>query len=329
MKLRIGILGKANIAIRSIIPTLQSLQEYFEIVAIATRKKGATELSHEGIPIIEGYDNLLKIKELNAIYIPLPNSLHYPWIKKALDLNINVWVEKSLACTLAETEELVEKARSKKLVLLESFQFRFHKQIYKIKDLLQESVVGEVRSFRSSFGFPPFHDKNNIRYQPELGGGALLDAGAYTIKASQLFLGKNLRVASAQWCINSEFEVDLWGNGMLISEDGLKVAHLSFGFDNFYQCGIEIWGSTGKLFTNRLFTAKKGFIPSARIETADGVREVELPEDDAFRNIAIHFHHLTTHRNYEDMEYENQNNIEQARLIEEFRKTAKQCRKYL
>jgi predicted dehydrogenase len=118
--------------------------------------------------------------------------------------------------------------------------------------------IGELRCVRASFGFPPFPDAGNIRYQPELGGGALLDVGAYPIKISQILLGENLSVTAAKTFVDSEKCVDIWGGGFLSQNDGPLFSEIAFGFDHHYQCGIELWGSRGKLTANRLFTAPPG-----------------------------------------------------------------------
>jgi len=319
MRIKIGVLGKANIALRSIIPTLAELSDQFEIVAIATRSKADGESDINGIPVIEGYDQLLDIDTLDAVYIPLPIGMHYEWIRKALNKGLHVWVEKSLASTESEVKELISLAKEKQLVVLESFQFRFHKQLKSIQESLKGGIIGEVRSFRASFGFPPFPDADNIRYQKSLGGGALLDAGAYTLKTAALFLGKDVEVVAAQLAMDEDRQVDIYGNGMLKTKDGAATAQVSFGFDNFYQCGIEVWGSKGKLFTNRLFTARKGFVPQMTIETNEGSKTVDLPEDDAFTNIALHFHKMLKDKDSDLRNEEYEQNLLQAKLIESFK----------
>ena len=105
---------------------------------------------------------------------------------------MHVLVEKSLACEYAQVVELNDLAKKKGLALIENFQFRFHSQLQYIKNIVGSGKIGELRCIKSAFGFPPFQEKNNIRYQKELGGGALLDAGAYPIKISQIFMGYDI-----------------------------------------------------------------------------------------------------------------------------------------
>ena len=98
---------------------------------------------------------------------------------------------------------------SEKLVLIENFQFLHHFQMREIKKVIKENKIGELRNIKASFG--SFKDLNNIRYKKNLGGGSLLDAGAYPIRISQHILGSNLYVDSALY-YDTEKEVDIWGS---------------------------------------------------------------------------------------------------------------------
>lgn len=320
-KINIGILGCANIAQRFIIPTLKELEE-FNILGIASRtKERADEFAKEfDTKPFYSYEDLLEVKNLEAVYIPLPNSLHYEWIKKSLNKNLHVLVEKSMACDYAEVVELNELARQKGLILIENFQFRFHSQIRYIKDLVDSGKIGELRNIRASFGFPPFSDTDNIRYKKALGGGALLDAGAYPMKISQIFLGTNISVDSASLATPSDKEVDIWGSAHIKQNSGKLTSQIAFGFDHFYQNNIELWGSKGKIYTNRVFTAAPGFEPTIEIETNDGKEMITLPSDNHFKNMLKHFYTLVILKESIDDEYSQ--NINQARLINELKEKA-------
>ena len=317
-KINIGILGCANIAQRFIIPTLNEMEE-FNLVGIASRtKEKADKFSQEfDTKAFYGYESLLENTSLDVVYIPLPNNLHYEWIKKALEKNLHVLVEKSMACKYEEVVELNNLAKEKGLVLVENFQFRFHLQLQYIKELVDSGKIGELRNIRTSFGFPPFADTDNIRYKKDLGGGALLDAGAYPLKISQIFLGDDISVQSASLDTPKDKEVDIWGSAYLKQNNGNSASQIAFGFDHFYQNNIELWGSKGKIYTNRIFTAAPEFEPTIEIETDDGKEIVKLPSDNHFKNMLKHFHtQIITKENIED---EYVQNINQARLIKELK----------
>ena len=313
--IKIGVLGCANIAQRFILPSIYK-SSFFELVGVSSRSKEKADSIANifNTRAYYNYDSLLE-SNLDAIYIPLPNGLHYEWIKKALNKNLHVLVEKSLACNLNEAMELNLLAKSNGLVLMENFQFRFHKQLKFIIDKLDQGCIGDIKLLRSSFGFPPFEDKDNIRYKKNIGGGALLDAGAYTIKVSQIFLGPEIYIDSAILDTPSDMEVEISGSAYIKQKNGSKAAQIAFGFDHFYQNNLEIWGSRGKLTASRIFTAAPGIKAAIRIECSDGSDNVHLIEDDHFLNMLDHFSGLINSECSIDKEYEQNEN--QARLIAE------------
>ena len=322
--MNIGILSTAKIATRSVIPTLLALSEQFKVIGIASRSiEKATQVSDAfGCKAYESYDSLLAEDDINAVYIPLPTGLHFEWVTKSLNAGKHVLCEKSLACTFSETQQMVDLAKSMGLALVENFQFRFHSQLETLQKIIRDGMIGEVRTIRSSFGFPPFPEKDNIRYNKELGGGALLDAGAYMMKVGSILLGKNAKVSSAVWHVDPKLGVDLHGSGLLINSNTRISAHIAFGFDHFYQCGVEVWGSLGRLRTNRLFTARADHCPEIDIEIASGCKKIELDTDDHFRKMLQYFHKVCDNDSgaLRDLEY-NQNLI-QAQLIQQFRDLA-------
>ncbi len=318
-KIKIGILGCANIAVRSVIPVIKELQEHFTLVGISSRTKAKADqwAKEMDTQAFYSYDAILDNTIIDAVYIPLPNSLHFEWAKKALEKGIHVLMEKSLACSFDEVQELVNIAEKKQLALVENFQFRFHHQLQKIQQIIEDKTIGELRCVRSAFGFPPFSDVDNIRYKKELGGGALLDAGAYPIKISSLLLGKNIEVKAAKKNTLADSEVDIWGGGMIVQRNGQLFSEIAFGFDNYYQCNLELWGSKGKLTASRIFTAPPGFVPEVVVETQGNKEVIEVEACNHFENILKYFHTVCFSEEKQKQEYEA--NILQARLINEFK----------
>jgi dTDP-3,4-didehydro-2,6-dideoxy-alpha-D-glucose 3-reductase len=318
-KINIVVLGCANIAERFIMPSLKELSDNFNLVGIASRAKvKADEFANRfETQAYYSYKSILEHDELDAVYIPLPNSLHYEWIKKSLEKNLHVLVEKSMSCNYDEVLELNNIAKEKNLVLIENFQFRFHSQLKYIKDLVDSGKIGRLRNIRSSFGFPPFSDKGNIRYSKELGGGALLDAGAYTLKISQIFMGDDISVDTSHLKFDKDNHIDIYGSASLSQNNGDIVSQVSFGFDNYYQCNIELWGSKGKIYTNRIFTPPPGYTPLIELETQDGKDIIQLEKDNHFLNMLKYFYNKIVTK--DSMENEYKDNINQARLINEIK----------
>ena len=320
-KIRIAVLGMASIARRSVIPEIL-LCDKFELAGIASRDLQNAQQNAETYrtAVFHGYESIIDKKYADAVYIPLPNSLHFEWVMKALDKGMHVWVEKSLGCNATEVKLLNDKASEKGLALLENFQFRFHSQLSYIKNIVESGELGSLRSIRSSFGFPPFPDENNIRYQKDLGGGALLDAGAYPLKISQLFLMGNLEIAASNLIYDQSLGVDTWGGAYLRETDGELFSQIAFGFDHNYECSIELWGNKGKLYTNRIFTAPPGYKPLFLINKGGKQTTIEIEQDNAFRNILMYFYDLIHDASKANVEY--QQNITQSILLEQIRTKA-------
>jgi predicted dehydrogenase len=317
--IKIGVLGAANIAERSVIPAIKEVKKIFELIGIASKTPGKAQRFADkfNTNAYTDYQSLIDVKALEAVYIPLPNGIHYEWIKKALQNNKHVLVEKSLACTLMQVEELNHLAKEKNCVLLENFQFRYHSQLQYIKNLLNSGTIGELRVIRSSFGFPPFQDKHNIRYSKELGGGALLDAGSYSLKVVQELVDDYVYVDSASLFMEGEKKVDMWGSAYLKIKKSNLAAQIAFGFDNFYQCNVELWGSKGHIKANRIFTAPPGLNPEIEICSAQANKTILLQADNHFNNMLKYFSELIHSEHGRNREYEQ--NINQARLVSEVR----------
>lgn len=320
MKLNWGILGTANIAERSIIPAIIATRNN-QLKAIASRSQNSADTLADKFQVIgiEGYQRLLENKDINAVYIPLPTGMHYEWVKKALLAGKHVLVEKSAVENYEEATELITIAKQKKLALVENFQFQHHTQHQYVFELLEKDIIGDIRCFRSSFGFPPFSLENNIRYDKALGGGALLDSGAYTLKAVSVMMGGNFEVSDAFLSYHDKFKVDWYGGGSLINREKNILAQVAFGFDNFYQCNYEIWGSKGKITSHRAFTAKPNFNPPITIELNGEKREEQLPTDNHFHNMIQHFTKIIETKDFEE-EYEKI--LRQSFLIDTFRQKA-------
>ncbi|HKF45991.1 MAG TPA: Gfo/Idh/MocA family oxidoreductase [Terracidiphilus sp.] len=189
-KVRWGVLSTAKIGVEKVIPAMQ-LGKHSEVTAIASRdaaraRKAADEL---GIAKAYGsYEELLADPEIDAIYNPLPNQLHVPWTAKAAEAGKHVLCEKPLSMTVAEAESLLEVRAKNNVKIGEAFMIRSFTQWMRLKELLAEGAVGELRAVMAWFSY--FNvDPTNIRNILETGGGALYDIGCYCIQAARTGFG--------------------------------------------------------------------------------------------------------------------------------------------
>ncbi len=191
-KVRWGILGAANIAVKKVIPAMQA-GKYCEIAAIASRniekaKRTAKDLN---IPkFYDSYENLLNDSSIEAVYIPLPNHLHIEWAIKAATAGKHVLCEKPIGLKAEEVRKLIEIRDKTGVKIQEAFMVRTHPKWLKVRDLIKAGRIGKLEAITGFFSY--FNaDASNIRNKPEMGGGALMDIGCYCINISRfIFAGK-------------------------------------------------------------------------------------------------------------------------------------------
>lgn len=341
--MKLGIICPSEIALRRFMPALQNIDE-FEFVGIGVCSveerfennlpeqnvvdavmqqeydKAQVFIVQYGGKLFEGYQTIVESDEIDAIYIPLPPALHYRWAKMALENGKHVLVEKPSTISACQTAELCDIALSKGLGFHENYMFAFHQQLSEIDQLIESGEIGDVRLYRISFGFPR-RAANDFRYNKALGGGALIDAGGYTIKYATMLLGETAKLRYAQMNYLDEFEVDIYGSAALVNNDGVT-AQIAFGMDNNYKCELEAWGSRGCLTTGRVLTAPVGFVPTVTIRKGNDDEVRNLSADDAFRKSIQRF--IDCIKDSSERESNCKQIVKQAQLVDEFHKLAEQ-----
>ena len=253
--LRIGVLGCANIArqfCRDLAPS-----PAVRVVAAASRQLATAQAFARdlGIPRALGsYAALLADPEVDAVYLPLPNSLHAEWAIAAAAHGKHVLCEKPLALGLAQARAMFDAARQHGVMLLEAYPYWFQPQTGDLVALLQAGAIGTVRSVQASFGFTLARPEGNIRMSPALGGGALLDAGSYPLSLIRLVMGQapaQVR-ADARWAgAGPGDSVDIAMAATLLFADG-RQAQLHCAMDSALHRHAQIVGSTGVIETEYL-----------------------------------------------------------------------------
>lgn len=343
--MNIGVICPSEIAIRRFMPALKKCndlsfvgvgvfskdelygsQNYsdqeFGKVLNEEKKKAQVFIDQYGGKIFNSYFEIVTSPEVDAIYIPLPPALHYRWARIALESGKHVFLEKPATIGANDTKELIKIASSKGLVLHENYMFAFHEQLDAIDQIIKSGAIGEIRLYNICFGFPR-RASGDFRYNKELGGGALIDAGGYTIRYATRLLGQNVKIRYAQSNYLDGFGVDMYGSAALVNADGLT-AQIAFGMDNNYKCELEAWGSKGCLTTRRVLTAPEGFVPTAILREGNEEKIIELPSDDAFYKSIMHFVDCIEDEKVRAERYEII--LKQAELVDEFRKQAGTCK---
>ena len=242
-KLRWGILSTARIN-RRFIPALKKAA-LSELVACGGRDPGRTcdFAARWGIGEAEPCcGSVLDRPDIDAVYIPLPNSLHREWAVRAARAGKHILCEKPLGLDGAEAEEMAAAARENGVVLMEAMAYRSHPQFLRLRELLREGAVGRVRLIRAWFRFT-LPEGENIRWSPDLGGGVLLDVGCYPVNFALAVAGEAPESVS---CVRrlGPTGVDVLTAGRLEFPSG-TIAQFDCSFVLPYAVGAEVIGESG------------------------------------------------------------------------------------
>lgn len=273
-KVKWGVMGTADIAKGQTIPGML-LAEHCDLFAIAGRNIDKANSYREAFGFRKAfgsYDELLADPEVEAVYIPLPNSLHHEWTLKALKAKKHVLCEKPLALTEEQAADMFRAAEENGVLLMEAFAYLHSPLIQAVKAEVDAGAVGEIRYLESAFitGRRPDTD---IRLRKETGGGALYDLGCYDVSMAMWMLGKepDTVLATAQF---SEKKIDLFTSALLLYGNG-TVAHLDCGMvlPGGRQDRFHIWGTLGEIVSPVEFN-QCGEIPYTIIR--DGKEETKV-----------------------------------------------------
>lgn len=270
-KIKWGILGYARIAKNSLIPAIQDSPNS-ELYALASgdpeKLKECREL--DLCPkLYSRYEEVLEDPEVQAVYIPLPNSMHKDWAIRAMKMGKHVLCEKPISLNADECREMIAAARENGVLLMEAFMYRFTDRAFKVKEIVDSGEIGEVKYINSTFRFL-LDRPNTIKVKPELGGGSLYDVGCYPVSFVNWITGKLPVSCSSESVL--ENGVDTIFTGVLKYEDGL-IATVNSGFNAFKETRSEIIGTKGRIDIPDTFAGLDGIVT---VETGDGIRQVSV-----------------------------------------------------
>jgi len=219
---RWGVLSAANIAVKRVAPAIAASSNG-RLVAIGSRNPQRAEELFAFAPevIIYGdYESVVNDPEIEAIYIPLPNSLHAEWTIKALQAGKHVLCEKPLAVTAEQGVTMVQAARENGMLLMEAFMYRFHPQTIWALEQIANGRIGNVKLIHSSFSFNVGSRPHDIRLQADLAGGSLMDVGCYPVNLCRAIYGHTPIAVGARVYTPAMGEVERFASAVLDFDDG-------------------------------------------------------------------------------------------------------------
>jgi predicted dehydrogenase len=253
-KIRWGVLGAARIARTKVIPAMQRSAEC-EVVALASRSLETARASAAalGIPRAYGsYEELLEDRDVDAVYVPLPNHLHVPWSIKAAEAGKHVLCEKPIALDAGEARKLLAVRDRTGVLIQEAFMVRSHPQWLAVREEVRGGRIGQLRAIQMAFSY--FNrDPGNVRNQAGVGGGALMDIGCYPIVLSRFLFGAEPLRVIASVDRDPEFGTDRLTSALLEFPDGQSSFTCSMQLA-YYQ-RAQVLGTRGRIEVEIPFNA--------------------------------------------------------------------------
>ena len=247
-KVRIGILGAARIAPNAVIAPARNHREA-EVVVVAARDRAKAEAfaAKHGVPRVAAtYQAVIDDPDIDAVYNPLPNGLHAEWTRKAVAAGKHVLCEKPFTANAAEAEVVAAEASGSGLVVMEAFHYRYHPMAKRAVEIIAGGELGAIRRVEAAFCFP-LPRFSDIRYQLDLAGGAMMDAGCYAVHMARTLGGGEPTVLGARAKLRSP-EVDRAMTADLRYPAGHQgKISASMWSSSVLRIAARVWGDNGRL----------------------------------------------------------------------------------
>jgi D-xylose 1-dehydrogenase (NADP+, D-xylono-1,5-lactone-forming) len=278
-RIRWGIMGCARIARSGLIPGIKASRTG-SLVALASRDLAQARAWGQefGVPRVYGsYQALLDDREIDAVYIPLPNELHKPWVIAAADAGKQVLCEKPLALDAKEARAMIDHCRQRGVMLMEAFMWRHQPRTRDVLDRVLSGAIGELRLIRSSHSF--LIDPGDWRLDQARGGGALWDVGCYGVSTARLFAGEEPKSCRAMAHFG-DTGVDLTLTALLEFSRGL-IATIDCSFEQPRRGYYELVGTRGTIDVPHAYVPSPDHPSTAtlrKVEEGAGASENEPPQ---------------------------------------------------
>ncbi|WP_233808159.1 Gfo/Idh/MocA family protein [Paraburkholderia sp. HP33-1] len=280
-----GILGAAKINDKVVVPTHNAPKCRVKGIASRSPEKAREAAAKYGLAVAyDSYEALLADPEIDAVYIPLPNHLHVEWAVRSVEAGKHVLCEKPIGLDVEQVERLIAARDANGRYIQEAFMVRTHPQWMKVRTLIDEGAIGELRAVTG--GFTYYNTiANNIRNQKEFGGGGLLDIGCYPITTSRFTIGREPKRVVSLMEQDPIFKVDRLGS-VLMDFDGVQ-ASFFYSTQTYPYQRMQFHGTKGRIEVEIPFNAPNDRPTRLLIteNTSDGVaadRWLELPVCDQY-----------------------------------------------
>jgi predicted dehydrogenase len=276
---RFGVLGAARITPHALIrPASVSPRASVDVIAARDRARAESFAERRRIPrVVDTYDEVCTHPLVDAVYIPLPNSLHAEWTLRALEAGKHVLCEKPFTSNAHEAQQVAaaaERASAEAgLVVMEAFHYRYHPLAHRMREIVESGELGHLHHIETWL-CAPIADKGDIRYQFELAGGAMMDMGSYVVHMARMLGGEEPSVTSASAKLHDP-DVDRAMSAELQFPSGhTATVHCSMWSSSFLHLAARVVGDLGEL---RVFNPIAPQFASWLTVRSGGTRRIEIP----------------------------------------------------
>ena len=289
-KVRWGIISTAGIAEKSFIPALGET-ERGELVAVSSRDRGKADAfakKHNIPTVFDDYTSMLESDVIDAVYNPLPNTMHAEWTIKAAECGKHIFCEKPLAMSAEEITAMSDSCDRAGVQLVEAFVFLFHDQTHQLREILDSGVIGNITATHAFMNYNIPRPSDNIRLNKELGGGGLLDGGVYPLTFTRFVFGEEPVAVQASCLFDPDYEVDL-RTGAVLEFSGGRLATIQMCMDGSGGQGATIYGEKGVIQISQPYHPRKGAQVSVQSSDGDQNFSVDVAYH-PFTQAIAHFH---------------------------------------
>ena len=314
-----GIIGCSTIAENSTIPAILKSSEA-KVLHIGSRSRNKAEKIANKFDCSKygTYEEVLDDKDVDCVYISTPVGTHAEWVEKAAKSGKHILCEKSSTTSYKSAKKMCDVCRKYNVRLMEGFMYRFHPSHEKIKEVINNKIIGKPFSFYSRYGFPPI-PKENIRFNKTLGGGILNDAGCYPINASRMLFNLEPRKVFCKLLIDEDNQVDTTAI-MLMEFDHEVFSQSTVSYNVFYQSIYSIWGTQGNVQLERAYNVPPNMKVKLKLSSSITNEEIFIEPVDHFKLMIDSFSREIKNRNSCPYNFE-KDLLNQARVMEAMRKS--------
>ena len=298
-KSNIIVCGLGNHARKNIIPAILN-SEALNLYGLCTRNNNVLVSTSEKYKCLafSDFDEILNNKNIDIVYLSTPPGLHYEQGIKALNASKHLWIEKPLTIDIRETKQLIKLASESNLSLCEGIMYKYHPHFLELKQYLTKNLLGRVGQISSKFGLPKMNQPG-FRFDKEQGASCLYDVGIYPISLIlSLFPDEEIVIEESHLIFDKSTGTDVSGSALLLIDSRIH-CRLDWSYNTSYRNEVDLWGAKSSLFTKKIFSKDKDYIPTFIISNINGeISEIEIEKSNHFLSMLNFFSKTITDENF-------------------------------